>query len=212
MNCADFEHGVTRLLGNEVDDERRSAELDTLRRHAADCTQCRATDDLLDLLALPPGERDLVDEPPESYWSELQTNVRRRMGERVAEPGWRRSAWTAVAAAAVLAVVAGLWFVLGLPADQDGARDDGPAARNGLAAGELPPALDELLQRAGPDEALAGLDFLAGFPGMAESAAADGAVDAGWVVPEIENLDAEARGALLLWLEEGASRKRGVES
>jgi hypothetical protein len=212
MSCADYEHGLTRLLAGEGDESRRSTELDDLRRHAAGCPQCRGSIDLLDLLALPPEQRELVDEPPESYWSELQAGVRRRLRDSAPKAGSRRSVWTLVVAAAVLAVVGAVWVVRGLPADQHGAVDDGSLARNGVSAGELPPALDELLQRAGPDEALAGLDFLAGFPGVAESAEQDGEVDPGWVVPEIENLDAEARGELLQWLEEGASLERGVES
>lgn len=202
MNCAGFEHRLAELLGAESSEADRAALVADLGAHARSCPRCGSSADLLDLLVLPAGERDLAEEPPEEYWSELQAAVVRRVG--VADRKGRRGrglVW--VAAAVILMAVAGLWLVRG---PLTGGDDDPDGAGRSVEADLLPSDLDLLLQEAEPETALAGLDFLAGLPGVPGPGGDDG------IVPLIEEIDAEDRDALLDWLNEREPVNREVES
>jgi hypothetical protein len=209
MDCARFEAALAALLEGRSGDAGRQAALDDLRRHAEACKHCRGTVELLDLLALPPGERDLVEQPPESYWEELQSGVRRRLQGVVPTGRPSRLHRFAAAAAVLLAVTVGMWVV------RDVIVGISPPVPDPLAGGpgdelELPPGLERLLQRAASDEVLAGMDFLAGLPGAVDPALDGGAGEG--IFPDVETMDPEARGELLQWLKEEPSGDRGVES
>jgi hypothetical protein len=212
MNCVEFERELVRLLAGEESEPGRERPIDALRDHAASCGECGGTDELLEFLALPAGERDIADPPDESYWEELQTAVRRRAA--AAERPSRRLAFAA-AAAVLLAAVIGIWSLRGawLGGDE-------PPRADARATDRLPPDLDELLREAAPEEVVAGVDFLAGLAGTAgsppplEAAREESALAPrdGWGLPDVEELDHQARDALLEWLRESAGAADGVES
>lgn len=209
MNCAGFEDDLARLLAGEEAGEERAARLAALRAHARGCPDCGCASDLLELLGLPPAERDLAQPPSDRYWESFDAALRRRLGH--GGPRTRRdwTAWTGFAAALLLAAV-GLWLVLS-PADAwmpgEGLAAEGPGAN------QIPDGLELLLRAAEPDEALAGLDFLGGLTGLAEAPPVAGGPGSDcFFYPDPEEMDAEARRALLDWLREREDRDRGVES
>jgi hypothetical protein len=209
MNCAGFEDDLARLLAGEEAGEERRARLVALRAHAQACPDCGDASDLLELLALPRGERDLAEPPSDRYWDSFEAALTRRLARGGPSPRRDWGAWSGVAAALLLAAV-GLWFVLSpghtwMPGEELAAEE-----WNG---NEIPDSLELLLRAAEPDDALAGLDFLGGLAGLAEAPSeAAGPDSGGFFYPDPGVMDAEARRALLDWLRERESRERGVES
>ena len=62
--CASFDEQLTTLLADPPSEPRRSEALGRLRAHAAACPQCRRSIALLEIAALPIGQRDPEIEPP----------------------------------------------------------------------------------------------------------------------------------------------------
>ena len=213
MNCAEFERGLSRLLAGDEEEGDRERRLAGLRGHAEACAGCGGLADLLELLSLPPGERDLAEGPPAAYWEGFEAGLRDKLARGGSPRGRGWAAWAGLAAALLLAGV-GLWLVFSSaepgPAGQGlAARDPGPV--------EIPESLEALLRSAEPGEALAGLDFLGGFAALPESAdpapAGNGPAGSGApFYPDPEAMDAESRRALLEWLREQEDRGLGVES
>lgn len=214
MNCTDFERALTALLADDDDNADRLA---MLREHAEACSQCGGAADLLELLSLSPAERDLVESPAGSYWEEFDSGLRLRLAQSGPPAGRGWTPWAGIAAALLLAA-AGIWLVL---SPGDAAPPGGTVRATGEQGGEIPDTLEALLRQAEPDEALAGLDFLVGLPGCsgvgagaAESASGNNEPSGSGApfFPDPEQMDAEARRALLDWLRERTVRDRGVES
>lgn len=216
MNCADFENALTRVLGDDIAAEEREARVAELRAHAEACPDCAGAMDLLELLALPPAERDVVPAPLDSYWERFEAGLRDRLaGEPPARRGW--TAWGGAAAALLLAAAA-LWLVFPFG---DPAIPGTGVAGLGPGTDEIPEPLGMLLRAAEQDEALAGLDFLGGLGGVpeavldtAESGGGGGGAAGldGRLYPDPAAMDAEDRRALLDWLRAAEQRGRGAES
>lgn len=196
MNCADFEKRLTRLV--ECPDD--AGLLDELRRHAAVCGACRGSRDLVELLALPPAERDIAAPPPAGYWEDFNRRVESRRKE-THRPGLARRQGLVVAAAVlVVAVVGGRALGPSLTGKEfPGEAREEPAASTRTA--DDPPSADE-----------AAPEYVAGPPGSLtegpplSSGTADGAAAGGWLFPGTDELDDETVLELLDWLHEQNAR------
>jgi hypothetical protein len=207
MNCAEFEQGLARLMGEEAEGGVRARLLIELRGHAGACTDCRGSGDLLEILALPAGERELADDPGEPYWSSFEWRLKPRLKAAPARSG---GAWWLVAAAVVVLSLVGAWILLQpgeaptTPIVADAGT--GPTATEAVPE-EFPPSLVRSLDQASAaevEEQLAALEDLgAGWGG--------GLAEPGWgeaLFPETERLDTETKERLLEWLRE---QNRGLE-
>jgi len=210
MNCAGYEQGLARLMGDEATGADRPRLLEQLRRHAAICDSCRGSADLVDLLALPAGERDIVDDPGDEYWSSFEARLRPRL-EAVPERSHGR--WWAVAAAVLLLGLLAGWMLRG-PGETEmpAVMADAGTGRTSeeVAHPEFPPSLVQSLDRASAEEVES---QLAAFEELGPGWGADwpGAGEADWggvLYPEVERLDVETREKLLEWLRD---QNRGLE-
>jgi hypothetical protein len=207
MDCASFEHRLAELMGGGHEDTERQRRVDELRAHAQECVACAGSGDLLELLALPAGERDIVASPDEAYWAAFNDRVRARIAERrrLRSPA---VLWSATAAAAMILVAVGTWLVLG-PGERIRAVDraQGPTPASSEAAeASLPEFLVSSLTDATPSEVQAELESLEAWGEtwrVPEGGEAPGGGSARWgegLFPEVEDLDADSRRELLDWL------------
>ncbi len=202
MNCAGFEQGLARLMGDETSGAEQPRLLEQLREHASACGECGASADLLDLLELPVGERDRGDDPGAEYWSSFEDRLRprlKRLPERSHGPWW------AVAAAVLLLALLAGWMLRG-PVDAEmpavvADAGTGPTSVD-FAPPELPPSLVRSLDRASAEEVerqLAALEDLGTAWGIDEGSTGE----LNWggdLFPEVERLDVDTRERLLEWL------------
>lgn len=215
MNCTKFEQGLARLMAaEETTGVERQRLLEQLTEHAVACADCRDSADLVGLLADGAGEREIVDDPGDEYWTGFEARLRPRL---VQPPERSRGRWWAVAAAALfLAVVAG-WLLRG----SGDARPAPVAEREPIRSeddatpGAFPPSLVRSLDQASPAEVedqLAALEAWGpgwGDPGAPiEDTSSDPALSGGSLFPEVDELDAETRRRLLDWLRD---QNRGLE-
>ena len=163
MNCASFEQGLARLMGGDAIGVDRERLLADLRDHAGVCEACAGSVDLIDLLALPDGQRDLVEDPGEGYWSSFETRLRPRLGKA---PSSSDARWWVVAAAVVLLALVAGWMLQG-PGDSPETTTVADAATGPVssvdAAEELPQSLRRSLDQASAaevEEELAALEEL----------------------------------------------------
>lgn len=207
MDCASFENVVQRVISGEIDGPAREEALADLARHAKDCPTCEGVTDLVEWLALPGSEMDIVEDPGEAYWAGFNDRLRQRIAHQPPAATARRARWRRwVGAAAVLAMTAlVLWLAFG--------PDDGPAMRRASGESprelprttlELPESLVEIIE----NEPAALREFGFGADGEWPSAY-DGE---GWVFPDTEDLDPAARDELLEWLRERTPDGAGVRS
>ena len=129
MDCATFENRLTRLLAGELEPGAARAALAELEEHVRACPDCESAAGLVELAALPPAERDPVEEPPEGYWDGFDASVANRLQRsRSGRPGtWWRP--LAAAAAIVLALAAG-WILRGRVAPVEETRASAEARLN----------------------------------------------------------------------------------
>jgi hypothetical protein len=196
MNCTRFEGDLRRILDAERAAPDRDAVLQNLARHARDCPDCHGALDLVDLLALPEGERDVVDDPGPLYWSVFNERVGRRIRAADRAAGARRIAWAAAAAVLVLVGVAA-WR------SWSGARAT-PGA-------EVPAALARAIEDHPLEATLDVLDGLGSMePDWADAVGSPGAAASlepdAFGLPDLAELDPSMRRELLAWLEERTAR------
>ena len=81
MDCAGFERQLVELLDGSAasNAQERDLRLRALRAHAADCDACVGCEDLLQLLELPRGQRELDSDPGQAYWDAFDRRVRERV-------------------------------------------------------------------------------------------------------------------------------------
>jgi hypothetical protein len=208
MDCANFIDDLERVMSGALDERGRQRALDDLTRHAASCHDCAGAGELLAWLALPVAERDIAEDPGRAYWDGFNDRLRRRIvaAGPVAERGRGRWGRWIGAAAAILAVSLLAWIAL-RPGDDAGATR-ASANETGNERPEpslvLPTSLVEMIA----DDPTAWRDYGLG----AEGSWAGSGDDAGWVFPDVEDLDPEARDELLEWLRERTPEEAGVRS
>jgi len=189
--CTEFDRDLIRLAAGEIAPAGRVAAVTALRNHALCCSECGGTRDLLELLALPGGEREIAPAPDESYWTDFDRRLRGRLERE--DAGTRPRAWRrpTVAAALVGFLLVAAWLV---------ARQSRQASEPDAAAG-MPQALVAGLLEADPESLAAELGDLAGWGGVGPE---DEPEAAEWL-PDLGTLEPETRRALLLWLRQGRS-------
>jgi hypothetical protein len=184
MNCAAFENDLMNLLAGELTGVERNVAIRTMREHMETCETCAASRDLLKFAATDPRDRFPDDDPGAEYWESFDARLQQRIS---VQPKIRwytdRRIWAAAAVIALIAVLAG-WFLIG----------------NG---GEPMVAVN-----GGGTEAI----FADYDPHGIDPTAMDTDAEAGWLFPDTEDLDAEARQELLDWLEEEAATNQGDQA
>lgn len=181
MNCSEFEGRLAELLAGPGDPE----EAQRLLEHARRCPGCAGAAALVEVGALPGGDRDPVLDPGEAYWAGFDA----RLAARRRRAGRGRAAWIA-AAAGILLVLAVAWALRpGAPGAAveiaEGPPPRPPAAVEPSAGGRPEEVVDEeaRLLAAGVDSD----DDLAG--------AGDG------FLPSLEGADPHALERLERWLD-----------
>ena len=213
MNCAGYEQGLARLMGDEATGADRPRLLAQLRQHAAVCDSCRGSADLVDLLALPAGERDIVDDPGDEYWSSFEARLRPRLEAAPERSGGR---WWAVAAAVLLLGLLAGWMLRG-PGETEmpAVVADAGTGRTSVevAPPEFPPSLLQSLDRASAEEVESQLAAFEEFGrGWGEGWSEAGEGEWGGVLyPEVERLDVETRERLLEWLRDQNRSLEGAQ-
>lgn len=201
MDCPGFESVLGRALLGELPEAERRAALDELLRHAHGCPSCDGTTELLDWLALPDDDRDIVSAPGPGYWDEFNRRVRERLDEPATAA--RRRAWLpATVAAGLVVAVAGAWLAL--------APVRAPGSRPEPLGSELPSPSDPretLARRIAEDPGALSSLGLAGDDGWAGSPE-----HGGWMYPDTTDLDPTARRELLEWLRQDAAGTPELES
>jgi len=187
MNCAGFEQGLARLMVGEATGGEREQLLSRLREHSAACVGCRGSGDLVDLLASPAGERDIVVDPGEAYWSSFEARLNPRLEDASARS---RGRWWVVAASVLLLGLLAGWML----------RGPGEPVTPSVVA-EFPPSLVRSLDQASSAEVEDQLSALEELE----------AVWGGGLFPEVERLDAETRERLLDWLRDQNRRLEGAQ-
>ena len=211
MTCERFQNMLARVMEGSLAEPARRETLVELARHAADCDACGSCADLLSLLALPPGQRDLVDPPPAGYWEEFDRRLRLRLEAPRAKRAIHPARW---AAAAVLILAVGAALIVGVGRWSD------PAASRALlddqvAEGEaLSPALERALADVVAADVTEELEFLDGLSGGWEARTAgqeSGLPEPeGWLFPTVDDLEPDERRELLEWLRDQAESHKGV--
>lgn len=208
MDCAAFVNQLERVMSGALDERARQRVLPELTRHAERCHDCGGVDELLAWLALPQAERDIVEEPGKAYWDGFNDRLSRRIAEAEVGPdptGGRWGRWVGFAAAALI-VALGVWIALRPDVDPGATRAAAGETGNELEEPSLilPTSLVEMIQN--DPSALRDYGFGAegGWGGSGD--------DAGWVFPDVEDLDPEARQELLEWLRERTPERAGVRS
>lgn len=220
MDCAGFERELVELMegGSASKAQERDLRLRALRVHAADCDACASGEELLQLLELPSGQRDLADDPGQAYWDSFERRLRERIRRESTRTQPTRRWWiaAAAAAAAVSLFLVGSWTLRRGAAESNTTTIAGSetTAAPGAAtpeAGELPEELARMVEAA-PYDVLVQLEDLAGWGSSWDAAAGDLPDDAGslgaaggGLFPDVSGLDGNARQAFLLWLREQTS-------
>ncbi len=219
MDCAGFESELVELMdgGYASNAQERDLRLRALRAHAADCDACASGEDLLQLLELPRGQRDLANDPGQAYWDSFDRRVRERIRRESTRTQPTRLWWIAAAAAAP----AVLLFLVGTCTFRRGAAESntttiagsettaGPGPATAPSA-ELPEELARMVEAA-PYDVLVQLEDLAGWGSSWDAAAGDLPDDSeswgagGGLFPDVSGLDGDASQAFLLWLREQTS-------
>jgi hypothetical protein len=208
MDCASFEILLQQVISGEIEARERGKVLSDLERHAEACPDCEGVGDLLEWLALPGGEVDIVDGPGEAYWAGFNDRLRERIASDAPPVASKRTGWRRWAgAAAVLATAAlALWIAFGPIDDGSATQRAGAESSSKLprTTRELPASLVEIIEN--DPAALQDVGFGAGggWPGAYD--------DGGWVFPDTEDLDPAAREELLEWLRERTPERAGVRS
>ena len=197
MDCATFENRLTELLEGRQEGEERRRRLDELRRHAARCVTCGGSEELLQLLALPPGERDLATDPGPEYWTDFDRRLRERI-EATPRAVSTRSRWAGLVAATIVLALAAAWLLSGTGGDGP---TESPAIVDLVEEDPIDAGKTELLQ-----PLLGSLDRATAAEVTAQLDALDDPVwEGGGPFPDLTDLDADARQELLGWLREQSS-------
>jgi len=198
MNCAEFEQGLARVIAEEPAKAGRRELLAALCAHTAGCAACALSRDLITVLDLPQGQRDIVDDPGPDYWSGFSERLAPRLtGRPESRRIFARALWIAAAVIAV-ALVAG--SILRGPGDAGPIEADGGSRRVAVAAeaSELPASLVSSVSNASVEDVEDQLTVLEGWSSDS-------------LYPDVERLDAETQEQLLDWLRDENSRLEGAK-
>ena len=103
-DCAAFDATLAEALAAPGPGDPATAE--RLRAHAASCTVCRGSLDLVDLVAVAADARDPFPEPPPSYWARFEGDLAARIAAEKSRRARRQAMAWAAAAVVVLALSA----------------------------------------------------------------------------------------------------------
>jgi len=193
MDCAAFENRLTEVLAGELDPATSRGVLTELEDHAANCAECGAATEWVELAALPAAERDPVEPPSAAYWDGFNASVARRVesrAERAPATGWRP---LAAAAAITLALAAG-WYLRGRVAPEGA--DIAELAAQDDRSGDWS-LLEELILEATPEELASALSLLPGNGWDGYEAGIRGE----WL-PDADELDESDQEQLMEWLDQ----------
>lgn len=173
MNCAKFEMDLTKLLAGEIPDGKREDAVLRLTAHVTACESCAESRDLLEFAATSPEERFPGEDPGEDYWESFDDRLKQRIERNGAARRFTLRHIAAVAAVIALVAVLGVWFLNG----------------NVEVTTDEPPTTN-------------GEDTIAwdGTHGVDPTSMEE--EEAGWLFPDLDELDEEATQELLEWLQE----------
>lgn len=182
MKCSEFEGGLADLLAGPGDPETARLLLD----HARSCRACAGAAALVEIGALPAGDRDPVPDPGDEYWMRFDEGLaERRRRARRGRVGW------IAAAAGILAILAVVWALRPGPS--------GGAAEIAQTPPPRPPAAVE--PSAGGREGVEVTDEDARLLASGADAEDDLAAAGDGFLPSLEGADPRALERLERWLD-----------
>jgi hypothetical protein len=200
MNCAEFEQGLARWVVEEIAGDEGKRLVEELRAHASSCDGCSGNADLIAVLDSPAGQRDIVEDPGEAYWSGFEPRLVGRIEELPAPRRvTARAYWIAAAVIAVALVTGSLLLGPRDPAPSIAGREGAYSDATPTDPAELPDSLVMSVTQASVEEVEDQLTVLEGWG------------DGDAFFPDVEQLDSETRTELLDWLRDQNSGLEGAK-